>query len=81
MYGKTMCRICRDPCRGNFRHASSSHSHTMSVLSDLQLFTEVLVPGTQARSCYHDVTGREPVDCVSYGQCDHRLMGDGLAPL
>lgn len=63
MYGKMMCRICGDPCHGNFRHVSSSHSHTMRVLSDLQWFGEVLAPGTQARSSYHDVSGREPVDC------------------
>lgn len=43
-------------------HASPSHSHTMSLLSDLQQFREVLAPGTQARSCYHYITGREPVE-------------------
>lgn len=38
IFGKEVCRICRNSCHGNFRHASSSHSHTMSFLSDLQWF-------------------------------------------
>lgn len=57
--GKMKCAEYEET-HGNFHRASSSLSHTMSVLSDLQPCREVLAPGTQARSCYHDITrGRQ----------------------
>lgn len=40
-------------------------SHTISLLSDVQRFRTVLAPGTQSRSCYHYITGTEPVESVS----------------
>lgn len=49
----------------------------MSVLSDLQWFREVLALGTQARSCYHDMTVRESVASVSAELSFCELGGGG----